>query len=296
MPHAPVAPSCPAGTPRPLDADTPLPAHRPLPVCRVDGAQASAGVDEVIEEVPVALVFNGISHAVLLATPTDLEDLALGFSLSEGILAERGELYDMESLAGPQGIELHLEVASSRFAALKERRRNLAGRTGCGLCGVESLDALARPLAPVPPHAALGVAAVATALAELPGWQGLRQLTGAVHAAAWVDADGHIRALREDVGRHNALDKLLGHLARTGADTRSGFVLVSSRASYEMVQKVAIRGIGCLVAVSAPTALAVKLATNAGLTLAGFARGERLVVYSHPAGLGIPGDGPGMVE
>lgn len=286
MPHTPAS-ACPSAPLHAVDADAPLPAHRPLPVCRVDGAQTQAGIDEVIEEVPVALVFNGISHAVLLATPTDLEDLALGFSLSEGILAERSELYDLECLAGPQGIELRLEIASSRFAGLKARRRNLAGRTGCGLCGVESLDALARPLAPVPPHPALDTTAVATALAELPGWQGLRQLTGAVHAAAWVDADGHIRALREDVGRHNALDKLLGHLARTGADTRSGFALVSSRASYEMVQKVAVRDIGCLVAVSAPTALAVKLATEAGLTLAGFARGERLVVYSHPAGLGL---------
>ncbi|MCK6392780.1 formate dehydrogenase accessory sulfurtransferase FdhD [Zoogloea sp.] len=286
MPHAPAS-SCPSAPLHAADADAPLPAHRPLPVYRVDGTQTHAGIDEVIEEVPVALVFNGISHAVLLATPTDLEDLALGFSLSEGILAERSELYDLECFAGPQGIELRLEIASSRFASLKARRRNLAGRTGCGLCGVESLDALARPLAPVPPHPALDTAAVATALAELPGWQGLRQLTGAVHAAAWVDADGHIRALREDVGRHNALDKLLGHLARTGTDTQSGFALVSSRASYEMVQKVAVRGIGCLVAVSAPTALAVKLATEAGLTLAGFARGERLVVYSHPAGLGL---------
>lgn len=287
MPHALPDPSCATSTLSALDADTP-PAHRPLPVCRVEGTRAWSGVDEVIEEVPVALVFNGISHAVLLATPADLDDLALGFSLSEGILDSRGELYDLECFGAAHGIELRLEIASRRFADLKARRRNLAGRTGCGLCGVESLDALARPLAPVGAFTPIPIASVTLGLAELPAWQHLREITGAVHAAAWIDRDGHIRALREDVGRHNALDKLLGHLAREGTDRRDGFVLVSSRASYEMVQKVAMLGIGCLVAVSAPTALAVKLATEAGVTLAGFARGEKLVVYSHPVGLGIP--------
>lgn len=262
-------------------------ASRPVTVLRVDGAEVSPCQDEVIEEIPVAMVFNGISHAVLLATPSDLEDLALGFSLSEGILHSRGELYDMECIASTQGIELRLEIASSRFAGLKERRRTLAGRTGCGLCGVESLDALARPIPPVPAFAPIPLAAVPAGLAELPAWQRLRELTGAVHAAAWIGRDGHIRALREDVGRHNALDKLLGHLAREQCSLSDGFVLVSSRASYEMVQKVAMLGIGCLVAVSAPTALAVNLAADAGVTLAGFARGQRLVVYSRPAGLGV---------
>jgi FdhD protein len=225
MPHAPALPdpSCATSTLRALDADTP-PAHRPLPVCRVEGTQAWSGVDEVIEEVPVALVFNGISHAVLLATPADLDDLALGFSLSEGILDSRGELYDLECFGAAHGIELRLEIASSRFADLKTRRRNLAGRTGCGLCGVESLDALARPLAPVAAFTPIPIASVTLGLAELPAWQRLREITGAVHAAAWIGRDGHIRALREDVGRHNALDKLLGHLAREGVDRRDGFV------------------------------------------------------------------------
>jgi len=276
--------SCSPPLPEPPEPTT-QPASRPVPVLRVEGPDMRPCLDEVVEEVPVALVFNGISHAVLLATPTDLEDLALGFSLSEGILESRSELYDLECASTANGIELRLEIASSRFAALKARRRTLAGRTGCGLCGVESLDALARPLAPVAAFPPIPVTAVTTGLAELPAWQHLRKLTGAVHAAAWISRDGHIRALREDVGRHNALDKLLGHLA--GSDRSGGFVLVSSRASYEMVQKVAMLGIGCLVAVSAPTALAVRLATDAGVTLAGFARGERLVVYSHPAGLGL---------
>jgi len=253
-------------------------------VLRLDGDTVRACLDEVVEEVPVALVYNGISHAVLLATPSDLEDLALGFSLSEGILASRSELYDSETVARSSGIEMRMEVAAGRFAALKERRRNLAGRTGCGLCGVESLDALGRPLDPVPAAAPIPVAAVAAGLTELPDWQQLRRSTGAVHAAAWIGRDGHIRALREDVGRHNALDKLLGHLARNKVPPGDGFVLVSSRASYEMVQKVAALGIGCLVAVSAPTALAIRLAQSAGVSLAGFARDQRMVVYAGEAG------------
>ena len=253
-------------------------------VLRLDGDTVRACLDEVVEEVPVALVYNGISHAVLLATPSDLEDLALGFSLSEGILASRSELYDSEAVARSSGIEMRMEVAAGRFAALKERRRNLAGRTGCGLCGVESLDALGRPLDPVPAAAPIPVAAVAAGLTELPDWQQLRRSTGAVHAAAWIGRDGHIRALREDVGRHNALDKLLGHLARNKVPPGDGFVLVSSRASYEMVQKVAALGIGCLVAVSAPTALAIRLAQSAGVSLAGFARDQRMVVYAGEAG------------
>ena len=260
------------------------PTTRPVPVLRLDGDAARACLDDVVEEVPVALVYNGISHAVLLATPSDLEDLALGFSLSEGILASRSELYDSEAVLRSSGIEMRMEVATSRFAALKERRRNLAGRTGCGLCGVESLDALARPLQPVPAAEPIPVAAVAAGLAELPDWQQLRRTTGAVHAAAWIGRDGHIRALREDVGRHNALDKLLGHLARNKVVPTDGFVLVSSRASYEMVQKVAALGIGCLVAVSAPTALAIRLAESSGVSLAGFARDRRMVVYAGEAG------------
>ena len=262
---------------QPADAHGP---SRSARVWRVDGDHIASGLDQLIEEIPVALVYNGISHAVLLATPTDLEDLALGFSLSEGILASRAELYDAERVDGSRGIELPLEIASERFAALKAHRRNLAGRTGCGLCGVESLDALARPHPPLPPRAPVPVEAAFAGLAALPGHQPLRQATGAVHAAAWVDRGGSIQALREDVGRHNALDKLLGHLAASRFDPAGGFVLVSSRASYEMVQKTLALGIGGLVAVSAPTGLAVELAEAAGLGLAGFARDRRMVIYA----------------
>ena len=272
-------------------------------VLRLNGGQAETCDDHVVEEVPVALIYNGISHAVMLATPEHLEDMALGFSLSEGIIESAAELYGVEVVAGCQGLEVHLEISSRRFMALKERRRNLAGRTGCGLCGVESLEAVARPQQAVSRGLLLPVAAVARALDQLPEWQQLHRITGAVHGAAWVDGLGHIRALREDVGRHNALDKLIGTLAKSRIDPAEGFVLTSSRASYEMVQKCAAAGIGCLVAISAPTGLAVRLAEASGITLAGFARGSRLVVYSHPewlAGEGLAASRPlgqsGMAE
>jgi len=258
-------------------------------VLRLERGSLMAAEDQVIEEVPVALVFNGISHAVMLATPEHLEDMALGFALSEAILQHRSELYDVEIQSSCQGIEVHLDIASSRFAALKEHRRTLAGRTGCGLCGVESLDAVARVQQPVQRGEPIAAACIARALDQLPEWQQLHRITGAVHGVAWVDRNGNILALREDVGRHNALDKLIGWLAREALDVREGFLLTSSRASYEMVQKAAILGIGCLVAISAPTALAVRLAEASQLTLAGFARGNRLVIYSH--GDYLTGDG-----
>lgn len=279
--------SCAAALHEAFDADG-WPVLKTLPVLRVDGELASSGLDDVVEEVPVALVFNGISHAVMLASPTDLEDFGLGFSLSEGILADPSELYDVECLASARGIEVRMEIASSRFMALKAHRRSLAGRSGCGLCGVDSLDAVARPLPRVPQAPALRPGAAARALDALPRHQRLRETTGAAHAAAWADAEGRILALREDVGRHNALDKLLGHLAHLPGGPGRGFALVSSRASYEMVAKVAALGIAHLVAVSAPTALAVRLAEQSGITLAGFARGNRMVVYSHPEGFLVP--------
>lgn len=243
--------------------------------------------DQVAEEVPVALVYNGISHVVMLATPDDLDDFALGFSLTEGILSVPEELYDCEVLRSCAGIELQMQIASARFAALKQRRRNLAGRTGCGLCGIDSLQAVAADPPPVTGALAEGVAlsVVSRTLVELSARQALFQLTGATHAAAWADLDGQLLLVREDVGRHNALDKLLGAAAHAGLDPTRGFVVCTSRASYEMVHKVAMRGLGLLVAVSAPTGRAVDLATGCGLTLAGFARGHRQTIYSHPGRL-----------
>ena len=240
-----------------------------------------AATETVVEEVPVALVYNGISHAVLLATPMDLEDFALGFSLAEGILASASDLYDIDVQQSAQGIALQMTIAGEAMHALKLRRRTLAGRTGCGLCGAESLDQVMRPLAPVQAGGSVGAPALHAAMATLKDSQVLHQATGAVHAAGWAAWDGKLQLAREDVGRHNALDKLIGALAFRGHDTRDGFALVTSRASYEMVQKTAAAGIRLLAAISAPTAMAVRLAEHSGVTLAGFVREDRQVVYAH---------------
>ena len=265
------------------DAEAPFAVSSGATVMRIVQGESELCQDILAEEVPVALVYNGISHAVMLSSPDQLEDLALGFSLSEGILDSPSDLYDIEVSAACRGVEVRMEISSRRFAALKERRLTLAGRTGCGLCGVESLEAVSRVEGAVARRGApIPASSVAKALAQMQDSQVLHRMTGAVHGVAWVSSGGDILALREDVGRHNALDKLIGHLARQGVDPASGFVLTSSRASYEMVQKSASVGIGMLVAVSAPTALAVRLAKDCNLTLAGFARGNRVVVYSHP--------------
>ncbi|WP_082877939.1 formate dehydrogenase accessory sulfurtransferase FdhD [Methylobacillus sp. MM3] len=255
--------------------------HRTRAVERWQHGREVHALDQVAEEVPVAMVYNGISHAVMLATPAGLEAFGLGFSLAEGILKHKRELYDTEIVQRRDGIELHMTIAQERFVELKSRRRNLAGRTGCGLCGTESLQQVMRPTAPVESGLSLHPHAVHAALAGLPGYQSLQALTGAAHAAAWVSPAGVILHCEEDIGRHNALDKLIGTLAHHDADIRDGFVIVTSRASYEMVQKCATRGIAVLIAVSAPTSFAIDLAQQSGMTLAGFARGGSHVVYTH---------------
>jgi FdhD protein len=238
--------------------------------------------DFVADEVPVALQYNGISHAVMLCSPRDLEDFALGFSLSEGLIDTPADLRGVEAEFTPQGWVLELEIATRCEVRLKERRRTLAGRTGCGLCGTESLDqALPAVGAGVVQPRPVRAAAVAQAMHGLREQQALARLTGATHAAGWCSAEGEVQLLREDVGRHNALDKLVGALARAGTAAAEGFAVVTSRASYEMVQKTARAGIGLLAAISAPTALAIRTAEAAGLTLLGFARGTDWVAYSH---------------
>lgn len=247
----------------------------------VDGAVTHAE-ETVAEEVPVALVYNGISHAVMLTTPLDLEDFALGFSLSECIVSRSGEVLDLEVVERENGIEVHMQLSAERAHALKEHRRTLAGRTGCGLCGTESLDQLARRFASVESSAVLAPGALPRAQGSLREMQHLFHLTGAVHAAAWCDFNGGIQLVREDVGRHNALDKLIGALATQRKGFDEGFVLMTSRASYEIVQKAAAVGIPVIAAVSAPTGMAVRVAIDSGVTLVGFVRGERHCVYSHP--------------
>lgn len=245
------------------------------------GAQGVADAqDQVASEVPVALVFNGISHTVMMATPHDLHDFALGFGLSEGLLDKPDELYDVEVRDTSQGIELHLDVAAACEWRLKERRRTLAGRTGCGLCGADSLAHVQRDL---PPVAARHVPAhvVLQAESQLRSWQPLQQHTGATHAAAWVSLEGQIQTVREDVGRHNALDKLIGALVQAHVPPSAGWLLITSRASFEMVQKAVSFGAGVLAAVSAPTALAIQVAEQHNLALAGYVRGGQLVAYTH---------------
>jgi FdhD protein len=262
---------------------------RSLVVRRWHAGAAVQARDWVAEEVAVALEFNGVAHAVMLATPLDLEDFALGFSLSEGILDRADELYAVDEDPGAQGITLKLRVAGGAFERLKQRRRTLAGRTGCGLCGTQSLDQVVRELPALSATCRLpGAAAIGRAMGQFDALQTLQRATGAVHAAAWCTADGEVRWLREDVGRHNALDKLIGALARHGVAADQGFIAVTSRASFEMVQKTASAGAGLLAAVSAPTALAVSTAQRLGLTLVGFARRQDLVVYSHGEHL-VPG-------
>jgi FdhD protein len=255
---------------------------RAVSVRGVRGGVPFEVTDWVAEELPVALEYNGTSHAVMLATPLDLEDFALGFSLSESILASRQELYGVDAETSAAGITLKLDVASAAFARLKDRRRTLAGRTGCGLCGTESLSQVGRPLPLLTSATVVTRQAIARAMAESRALQTLQQATGAVHAAAWCDADGAVQLLREDVGRHNALDKLVGAMARAGIDPGAGFIAVTSRASFEMVQKTALAGVALLAAVSAPTGLAITTAAQARLTLVGFARDDDLVVYAHP--------------
>lgn len=285
------------------DQDPGLPAPALLlPVTLLqDDEPAIEAVDQVVEEVPVALVYNGLAHAVMMASPADLEDFAVGFSLSEGILASAEELLDLDIQVettedGRTGLTLQLSITTRRMVLLKERRRTLAGRTGCGLCGRERLEDAMRP--PVPLDAddeadnraiQIDRGALQRAAAALAAMQPLQQLTGATHAAAWCLPDGSIDLLREDVGRHNALDKLIGALARRReADDepefgpRPGFALITSRASYEMVHKAATARMPLLAAVSAPTALAVRTAQAAGLTLVGFTRVGRAVAYAHP--------------
>ena len=255
---------------------------------RWNGGESSGSLEAIAEEMPVALVYNGISHAVMMATPQDLEDFALGFSLTEGILERPDELLDCEAQATARGIEIALTITSRRFAALGTRRRNLAGRTGCGLCGVDSLDQALRPLREVRNDLAVSPEAILRAMAALPKLQAINREVHALHAAAWALPDGTVAEIREDVGRHNALDKLLGGLARAKVDSQGGFAVVTSRCSYEIVQKAVARGIGLLVAVSAPTALALRLAEAAGLTLVARANGDGYRLYTHPHRIAVP--------
>ncbi len=254
----------------------PPPSSREQRARRVDDGVGRDQVETLAEETAIALVYNGHPHAVMMATPADLDDFALGFSLTEAIVAAPEELQVVDRLVTSHGISLQMHIPQARFDALEQRGRSLTGRTGCGLCGTDRLEAAIRPVRPVPP-ATMDPAQLAPYFADLQAQQPLNQRTGAVHAAAVIDADGELH-VREDVGRHNAIDKAVGAARRAGSTPQ--VLLVTSRASYEVVHKAAEVGIGLVAAISAPTALAVRLAGEAGMVLVGFARGSRYTVYS----------------
>jgi len=238
--------------------------------------------EDVAEEVPVALVYNGLPHVVMMASPCDLGDFALGFSMTEGVLRDKSELHDVSTTPAAEGIEVRMEIDLMRYLPLEEQRRNLAGRTGCGLCGAETFAQAIRHPAPIISEVRVRAEVLNAAFEALAPRQVLNAQTGAVHGAAWLGAEGTIQYAREDVGRHNALDKVIGAVLTDGQDLTRGVALITSRASFEMVQKSATVGIGVLAAISAPTALAIRLAQETGVTLIGFARSGRFNVYAHP--------------
>ncbi|MDA9440172.1 formate dehydrogenase [Bradyrhizobium sp. CCBAU 51745] len=239
----------------------------------------------IAEECPVALVFDGTTMAVLMATPSDLTDLALGFSLTEGVIDEAGEIEELSVVPGAGGIELRVWLRPRAGRRLKDRRRRLVGPTGCGLCGIESLAEANRVHRAVARQISLTPAQIRTATERLGAAQILNHATRATHAAGFFRPDNDDMIVREDVGRHNALDKLAGALAALGTSGRSGAVILTSRISVEMVQKAAAIGVGIIVAISAPTALAIRTAEASGLTLVGIARGSDFEIFSHPAGV-----------
>jgi len=265
-----------------LSLDLGWPSYQQYTVDRWQGGQHEQLQDFIAEEVPVSLIYNGTPHVVMLASPTNLEEFALGFSITEGIIKNPKELLSARVYNRSNGIEVQIKIPEQRFQCMADKGRNLTGRTGCGLCGASTLKQAIREPSPVNGELSLSADQLQSALTGIKQHQKLNRLTGAVHAAAWAVPGLGILDVREDVGRHNALDKLIGFLLRTDKDLSAGFVIVTSRASYEMVQKTAWVGITLLAAISAPTGLAIRLANEAGLTLIGFARDDQHVVYTHP--------------
>ena len=280
----------------------PAMAHVPCPVpdatqklerSAFQGGYPSDGFRIVPAETPVALVYDGSAQAVMMATPYDLLDFAVGFSLTEGIVATPGDIRSLDIITTVDGIEVQMWLAEGRGATLAARRRHLAGPTGCGLCGIDSLTEAVRPTRVVDNDLRILAGTLSQAMDTLPGGQVLNRVTQAVHAAAlWTEAKGCV-LVREDVGRHNALDKLVGAVAQAGLSAADGVLLLTSRVSVEMVQKAAVLGAPIMLAVSAPTALAVRTADAAGITLAAVARGDSFEVFTHPQRI-LPGARPSI--
>ena len=243
----------------------------------------SAGLRTIPEETAIALTYNGGTYAVMMATPKDLCDFAVGFSLSEGIVQSANDIESLDAVEIDDGIELRMWLSASRAERLSERRRHIAGPTGCGLCGIDSIAEAIRPAAIMAQGQTFSPQQIMTAMQSIAPLQQINIETRAVHAAAFWTPSRGVAALREDVGRHNALDKLAGALAQTNIAVGDGMVLLTSRVSVEMVQKTAAMGAPLMVAVSAPTALAVRMAENAGVTLVAIARNDGFEVFTHAA-------------
>jgi FdhD protein len=252
------------------------------PIHRFDHRHIDVAIVDIAEEVPIAFVYNARPYTVVMATPLDLEDLAAGFSVTEGIVAHAAKLERVDVVRAHHGIEIQIELSATDADRLAERSRTLVSRTGCDLCGVETIrDALRMP-EKVPHALDITLDALYLAAHELNKKQPLNDETHTVHAAAWANQFGELMVVREDVGRHNALDKVLGALDRASTPIKDGFIVVTSRASYEMVQKAAIYGVELVAAVSRPTGLAIRYAQSAGVTLVGLLRGQTANVYANP--------------
>ncbi|MEH6530836.1 MAG: formate dehydrogenase accessory sulfurtransferase FdhD [Photobacterium frigidiphilum] len=252
-----------------------------LPIVRFrKGKQSWHDMDYIIEEMPVAITFNGVAYTVMMCTPNDLEDFVIGFSLSEGIIQHHRDIHNINISSGENGITVDVSVANRCLFNLKQKRRSLAGMTGCGICGEEKLESVCRSLTPLTTNTQFDICHLDGALNQLLLKQKLNQLTGSAHAAVYLDNNGQILAIFEDVGRHIALDKLVGYIHRHHLE--GGAVLVTSRASFEMVQKVGVAGVEILFAISSATKMAVELAEKLNVTLLGYCRPGRADVYAHP--------------
>jgi formate dehydrogenase accessory protein FdhD len=252
------------------------------PMSRLADSRTTIESVTVAEEVPIAFVYNGRPYVVVMGTPSDLEDLAVGFTLTEGVVGSERGIQRVEVVRASHGIEIQIEIASTDAARLEERARGIVSRTGCGLCGIESINDVLRMPGPVGHTLDISREAMWAALDALSQRQTLNNETNTAHAAGWATPDGVLHVVREDVGRHNALDKVLGALARNERSAAGGFIIITSRASYEMVQKAALRGIELVAAISRPTGLAIRLARASGVTLVGLLRGRTANVHCHP--------------
>ncbi|RKE80170.1 FdhD protein [Rhizobium sp. AG855] len=258
-----------------------MPSSRPFASLQVRDGEPRTGSRMVPEEVPVAFSYGGSTHAVMMATPDNLEDFALGFSLAEGIINRADQVISIEPIEADTGIDLQITLEDQTAEALTSRRRRMAGPVGCGLCGIESIEQATRPVPAIADHGfRIGGGEIVEAMGLLGNQQVLNRETRAVHGAGFYIPGQGLVALREDVGRHNALDKLVGAVLRGGWNSSTGVVVVTSRLSVEMVQKAAILGSPVLAAISVPTALAIRTAEQAGLTLIGIARGDEFEVFT----------------